>query len=293
MNQINLGIHATMLADRNRSDTLAEAIKEIVNPGDIVIDIGAGTGFLSLLAAKQGAKKVYAIECTDMARVARKIIEDNEFDNIITVFQDFSFNWTPLEKADIILCETLGFAVFEERFRQSIVDARERMLKESGLLMPQSIRIYGVPVLSKENHINLFQFRELYDLNYDSASKLFGKSILRKYFHSDAEMSKRELLFDMDCNKMKLEDCLTTEVNFSIEKDGQLGGFLLWFEAHLTKNCIMSSRHSNETNHWGQTFIPLFHPEILKKNSIVKLEIDIIDRHKIFLLDWEIMISKK
>lgn len=44
----------------------------------VVLDVGTGSGILAIFAAKAGAKKVYAVEATDMAKHARKLVEHNK-----------------------------------------------------------------------------------------------------------------------------------------------------------------------------------------------------------------------
>lgn len=53
----------------------------------VVMDLGAGTGILSFFAAHAGARKVYAIESTDMAENARTLIETNGLSDRIEVIQ--------------------------------------------------------------------------------------------------------------------------------------------------------------------------------------------------------------
>jgi predicted RNA methylase len=50
-----------MLDDKVRCEAYKNAIEASVK-GKIVLDIGAGTGFLSVIAAKAGATHVYAVE---------------------------------------------------------------------------------------------------------------------------------------------------------------------------------------------------------------------------------------
>jgi predicted RNA methylase len=66
--------HRTMLRDRIRTETFRRALEAAVKPGDVVLDVGTGTGILGLFAARAGAAKVYAVEQTSIARLAEELI---------------------------------------------------------------------------------------------------------------------------------------------------------------------------------------------------------------------------
>jgi predicted RNA methylase len=72
-----------MLLDKVRCESYKNAIEAIVK-GKTVLDVGAGTGFLSVIAAKAGASHVYAVEYSEMADYAKQFIDDNECTDNIT-----------------------------------------------------------------------------------------------------------------------------------------------------------------------------------------------------------------
>jgi len=79
-------IHATMLTDKVRTSSYASFIlgTPTVFNDAVVLDVGCGTGILSMFAARSGAKRVYAIEASDIAKRAEEIIKDNGHDDVIT-----------------------------------------------------------------------------------------------------------------------------------------------------------------------------------------------------------------
>lgn len=78
-------IHVAMLSDRNRTESFIAAINRVVKKGDVVIDIGTGTGVLAIAAARAGASKVYAIEARSIADVAKETINAIEVAGQITL----------------------------------------------------------------------------------------------------------------------------------------------------------------------------------------------------------------
>ena len=74
-------IHEEMLKDTNRTLTYQKAIEGNPNDfkGKVVLDIGCGTGILSIFAARAGAKHVYAVDNAEIALFAKQIVIDNNF----------------------------------------------------------------------------------------------------------------------------------------------------------------------------------------------------------------------
>jgi protein arginine N-methyltransferase 3 len=75
-----------MIQDKVRTSTYASFI--LTNPilfrDAVVLDVGCGTGILSLLAAESGAMHVYAADASDIAEKAGQIIRANGLENVIT-----------------------------------------------------------------------------------------------------------------------------------------------------------------------------------------------------------------
>lgn len=76
-----------MLEDEPRNKAYKEAIMSNKNliQGKVVLDVGAGTGILSIFCAMAGAKTVYAVEANNVYRIAEETAKENQFDHIIKV----------------------------------------------------------------------------------------------------------------------------------------------------------------------------------------------------------------
>merc|ERR1712061_18745 len=99
-------VHATMLKDRPRTLAYQSFIESNASlfKDRVVIDVGAGTGILSLFAAKAGAKKVYAIEASGLSEACRKIVQHNGYSDVIEVIHGRVEDVTlPDVKADVLM----------------------------------------------------------------------------------------------------------------------------------------------------------------------------------------------
>jgi protein arginine N-methyltransferase 1 len=107
------GIHEEMIKDEVRTNAYMNAIERNAHlfKDKVVLDVGCGTGILSMFAARAGAKKVFAIECSGIAVQCKQIIEQNGFSDTIEVIhgkmEDIEL---PVKQVDIIISEWMVFS---------------------------------------------------------------------------------------------------------------------------------------------------------------------------------------
>lgn len=287
MNQVTLAIHGAMLADNVRNEALAAGIAALVRPGDLVIDVGAGSGLLSMLCVRAGARHVYALERGTMALLAKRLIELNQMSTNIEVVQAHSRDWELPEQADVILCETLGFAALDEGFRGSLVDARERMLRPGGLLLPGSVRILAVPVQASASQPDITCLDTLLGLDYRPLGGVMRKAFQRRYIECSDELAAPQTLFDLDCYTMNDTSRLITQVVFPLTKSGTLAGFALWFDAELAQGIHLENRRPDAHNHWGQAYLPFGRSLPVVPGQSVTLSIEMNDREGGLSISWD------
>ncbi|KAA3481037.1 putative histone-arginine methyltransferase 1.3 [Gossypium australe] len=137
-----------MLQDYVRTGTYYAAVIEnrVDFTGRVVVDVGAGSGILSLFAAQAGAKHVYAVEASEMAEYARKLIAGNPaLAQRITVIKGKVEEVELAEKADILISEPMGTLLVNERMLESYIIARDRFLVPNGKMFPSIGRIHMAP----------------------------------------------------------------------------------------------------------------------------------------------------
>eukprot|EP00986_Skeletonema_menzelii_P010632 scaffold5266_cov138-Skeletonema_menzelii.AAC.4 len=146
--------YQAMMKDQSRTPLFEQAIinrlKSAEPESQIVLDLGTGPfALFAVIAAKNGAKHVYAIEASkEAAATARETIEKLGFTDKITVLEGFSTDITLPEKADFAVAEIVGSVASEEGAYATIYDAHQRLLKrpnEATSWIPSRIQTYAAP----------------------------------------------------------------------------------------------------------------------------------------------------
>jgi type I protein arginine methyltransferase len=140
--------HRHYLADRTRIEKYAAAIARVVKPGDVVIDLGAGTGILGLLALRAGAGRVYAIDASPALELARAIAAANGVSDRIVFIRDRSTRARLPERADVVVGDQLGAFGYGAGVLEYFSDARARLLKPGGVTVPAVLTFIVAPVAS-------------------------------------------------------------------------------------------------------------------------------------------------
>ena len=164
--------------------------------GKVVLDVGAGSGVLSLWAAKAGAKKVFACEFTDMAKFAREMVKSNGLSDIVEVLQCSAEELDLPCKVDIIISEWMGYLLLRESMLDSVIRARDKWMKEDGSMFPSLATMYFAPICYEQDRemkqqeykgsmhewVNFCsEMNEYYDLNMSSLDTPFKKE-QKEYF---------------------------------------------------------------------------------------------------------------
>src|SRR6266850_2193636 len=225
--------HEPMLLDKIRCDAYREAIQRTVKPGDVVLDLGAGTGLLSFFALQAGARHVYAIEMTGIADAAAELIEANGFRDRITLIRKNSKKAHLPERCDVLVTETLSTFCFDtENIIEFVADARKRFLKPGGRIVPESADTFLLPISSEAIGIGRLPPR-FYDLDY----RPFIRRLSAEYRHLRASGKPF--------------------APFRVIADGRLDGFLGWFEARLCEGVTLSNSPYLPLTSWWQLYLPV------------------------------------
>lgn len=139
-----------MINDLPRNEFYYNLLKTHVTSESGVLEIGAGSGLLSMMAAKLGAKWVVAVEgSADMAALARENVKANGLQDRVTVLTMLSTELTLRDlpsKPDILVSEIFGTMLLGESALDYIADVKRRLLRPGTVVIPQMGVQYAVPI---------------------------------------------------------------------------------------------------------------------------------------------------
>lgn len=142
---LNLSLLQEMLKDEVRTMTYRASIYQNRHlfKDKIVLDVGCGTGILSMFAAKAGAKMVIGVDMSNIINNAREIVKDNKLDHIVTLIQGKMEEVVlPVQHVDIIISEWMGYFLLYESMLDTVLVARDKYLAPGGLIFPDKATMY-------------------------------------------------------------------------------------------------------------------------------------------------------
>jgi len=270
-------VHRLMLEDRPRTLAYKNAIEaNDAVKNKIVLDVGAGTGILSLFCMRAGAKRVYAVEASDMAITLSKVVDMNDKDKIIKVIHGRIEEVELPEKVDVIISEWMGFYLLHESMLDAVIFARDKFLKknECSAMLPSHATIYSAPC-SLENYLNekVNFWNNVYGFNMSA----FGNDIIHRELNtkqkpevlvlkSDQILADPQIYAELDLLTVSTQDLNSFQNRHfvSVNKNGKCHGIALWFDCQFKQSIQNNSNDStvtlstspwSEPTHWKQTVI--------------------------------------
>jgi protein arginine N-methyltransferase 1 len=246
-----------MIADKMRIDAYARALQSVVRPASVVVDIGAGTGILSLLACRYGARKVYAVEPSDVIAVAREIACANGLDDRIEFIQAMSADVTLPEPADVIVSDLHGVLPFFKQHLTSIIDARKRMLSPGGTLIPARECLWGAVVEAPRLYDRLVEpwSEDRTGFDMDAARRIVTSTWEKAAVDQDQLISEPCCWGTIDYTTVQSPDVSGT-VTGRAQRDGVAHGLIVWFDAMLHEGVGFSNAPGEPAMIYGVGFLP-------------------------------------
>ena len=305
-----LSIHYQMLQDTARTMKYKKAIESIDMTNKIVMDIGCGTGILSMFCAKHGAKHVYAIEASDLGIITTKnIIKDNNLQDKITVIHgkiednELISQFIQAKSIDIIISEWMGSFLICESMIESVIYARDMYLKDkTGILIPENGTISLCPIISNKNYKKVINFwSNVYNFNMKTCENLVKKQFFDRPFCNYIIQTNELISKPIEIRTINMYNCTIDSLEYHksdlfeyvILNATEFHGFGSWFSVQLSGNIMLNTSPDHPTTHWKQItclFKSNKAPFYLNKDDKIVGYIETI-RNKIYRRHYQIIFT--
>lgn len=270
--------HHSMLSDQARVHEFLRAVVAAVNPGDIVVDIGSGTGLLAFFAARAGAERVYAIESGPVIDLAREVAARNGLGDRVVFLPGASTEVELPEPADVVVSETIGNAAFDEGIVAWLDDARRRFLKPSGRVVPEQVRLMASLVHLPGTYAAAERWQQpLAGMDFSPLAAIALRNL------QWVELSPASLVtapaalavarFDRGPVLSQRSAALEGRLRVSASESSRVHGIGVWFDASLVDGVSLTNAPPNAVPSWDQGMLPLEHPIDLAAGQEVELSV--------------------
>eukprot|EP00092_Neocalanus_flemingeri_P103888 GFUD01132987.1.p1 GENE.GFUD01132987.1~~GFUD01132987.1.p1 ORF type:complete len:357 (-),score=105.41 GFUD01132987.1:114-1184(-) len=257
----HFGIHEEMLKDQVRTVTYKNAMhhNKHLFRDKVVLDVGCGTGILSMFVAKAGAKKVIGVDYSSIVEQAKQIVKDNKLDDIVTIIRGkVEEVELPVEKVDIIISEWMGYCLFYESMLDSVLFARDKWLAEGGLMFPDRATLYVCAIEDRHYKEQRFEFwDDVYGFDMSCIKNLSLAEPLVDAVSRSAIVTNNCLLKEFDIQTGKKEDIqFESPFHLQIKRNDYVHALVTFFNVEFSKchkKVWFSTGPDAAYTHWKQT----------------------------------------
>lgn len=266
--------HQSMLFDRVRMEAFKNAVEGVVRPGDVVVEIGCGTGILAATAARAGAAKVYAIESDEIIDVARAVASANGLTDQIEFIAALSTEVDLPKLGDVLITETIGNAGFDEGILVWVADARDRLLKPHAKVIPRRITLQAALLELPTDHAEVDRLLEpLNGFDLSPLRELVVNRLGWEVLSPVSVVSAHRDLYTADLDEPATSfECVA---QLTARRDATVHGVGLWFDAVIGDGIKLSNAPPNPAPSWNQGLYMLDKPITMQKGDQIELGLSV------------------
>jgi protein arginine N-methyltransferase 1 len=284
--------YGAMIADRVRMDAYRDALARAIKPGDVVLDIGAGTGIMSLLACRFGARKVHAVEPSDALAVGRELAAANGYGDRIEFHYKPSFDLALADRADVMVSDLRGIVPLYAGHLPAIVDARRRLLRPGGIQIPQKDTLMAQLVADAalyEETTAVWTDRGL-GLDLSAALRWATHSAHKADLARATRLGTPRAIIELDYRTLESPNA-RGETQWTVDADGTVHGLGVWFDATLIDGVGFSNAPDRPRAIYGQMFFPFAEPVGVRAGDRVAVSLAATRVGTEYVWQWDVTVS--
>nr|XP_034973278.1 protein arginine N-methyltransferase 3 isoform X2 [Zootoca vivipara] len=283
------GIHEEMIKDKVRTESYRDFIYQNAHifRDKIVLDVGCGTGILSMFAAKAGAKRVIGVDQSEIIYQAMDIIRLNGLGDTISLIKGrIEEVDLPVDKVDVVISEWMGYFLLFESMLDSVIYARDKYLAEGGSVYPDICTISLVAVSDLKKHADRLAFwDDVYGFNMSCMKKAVIPEAVVEVLDSGTFISEACVIKRIDCHVVSVSELnFTSDFTLRVTKTSVCtavaGYFDIYFEKNSSKTVLFSTSPCFTKTHWKQTAFFLENPISVEEGEELKGKITVHKNRK-------------
>lgn len=259
-------IHEEMLKDEVRTKTYEMAIMQNRHlfQDKIVLDVGCGTGILSMFAARAGAKHIYAVDCSSIIVQAQQIVEKNGLADKITLIRGKVEEIDlPVDTVDIIVSEWMGYFLLYESMLDTVLYARDKwLIPTNGIIFPDKAVMYLTAIEDGNVRRDRFDYwDDVYGFDMSPIKEIALREPVVDVVDAKALVTDAVPILTLDiltCTKEDLD--FSSTFNLHAQRNDYIHGLVAYFECAFTqihKPIGFSTSPTARYTHWKQTILYL------------------------------------
>lgn len=253
----SLADYLWMIADETRVSAYAAAVRASVRPGDRVLDVGAGFGFFSAIAAHAGASHVDAVDTNPAVHLGPRLAAANGCADQIVFHQADVERLTLAGPADVVISDLRGPTPFAGRSLAAMIDVRRRLLRGGGLTIPRADTVFVAPsrvpaVVRRDVHAAYG--RE--GIVTTPVERVVEDTPYRCTVERTDLIAAGRPWTRIDYATLDSAD-VEGDAEWEIEDGGSFAGLAVWFETELAEGIGFSSAPGSPTRVYSQAYLPL------------------------------------
>lgn len=293
MADYDLTSYGRMLTHEARIAAYAHAIRAAVRPGDVVLELGTGTGLMAMLACQCGAKRVYALEPLAGIIVAQKAARDNGFADRIVFLRALSTQIELPERCDVLISDMRGAVPCFSTHFVDLMDARTRLLKPDARWICATDTLHAAPIDLPDPVTHVAAAWEGARWGLDLSSALpYARNQISRHPVAPADL----LAAPQTWGRIDYPNLQSPHVRgraaFTATRAGTAHGFSIWFSAELFGGARFDNSPASPLGVYVPLLLPWERPVPLQPGDTIEATIEAVFSGQVYWWNWNTVVRR-